>query len=59
MNRNRRLRQNSTMRSLVRETTVLPSELIYPIFVTEGRGIKEAIPSMPGVYNIPLTDFTK
>jgi len=51
MNRNRRLRQNSTMRSLVRETTVLPSELIYPIFVTEGRGIKEEIPSMPGVYN--------
>ena len=51
MNRNRRLRQNSTMRSLVRETTVLPSELIYPIFVTEGRGIKEEIPSKPGVYN--------
>lgn len=51
MNRNRRLRQNSTMRSLVRETTVLPSELIYPIFVTEGRDIKEEIPSMPGVYN--------
>ena len=51
MNRNRRLRQNSTMRSLVRETTVLPSELIYPIFVTEGRGIKEEIPSMSGVYN--------
>lgn len=51
MNRNRRLRQNGTMRSLVRETTVLPSELIYPIFVTEGRGIKEEIPSMPGVYS--------
>lgn len=51
MNRNRRLRQNGTMRSLVRETTVLPSELIYPIFVTEGRDIKEEIPSMPGVYN--------
>ena len=50
MNRNRRLRQNSAIRSLVRETTVLPSELVYPIFVTEGRGIKEEVPSMPGVY---------
>lgn len=59
MNRNRRLRQNSTMRSLVRETTVLPSELIYPIFVTEGRGIKEEIPQCRECTTIPLTDFTK
>lgn len=51
MNRNRRLRQNSAIRSLVRETTVLPSELVYPIFVTEGRDIKEEVPSMPGIYN--------
>lgn len=50
MNRNRRLRQNSAIRSLVRETTVLPSELVYPIFVKEGRGIKEEVPSMPGIY---------
>lgn len=51
MNRNRRLRQNSTIRSLVRETAVLPSELVYPIFVKDGRGIKEEVPSMPGIYN--------
>lgn len=51
MNRNRRLRQNSAIRSLVRETTVLPSELVYPIFVAEGRDIKEEVPSMPGIYN--------
>lgn len=54
MNRNRRLRQNSAIRSLVRETTVLPSELVYPIFVTEGRDIKEEVPSMPGIYNYSI-----
>lgn len=50
MNRNRRLRQNSAMRNLIRETTVLPSELVYPIFVADGRNIKNPVPSMPGIY---------
>ncbi len=50
----RRLRQNETIRSMVRETELHVSDLIYPIFVIEGEGIRKEIPSMPGVYNLSL-----
>lgn len=52
--RNRRLRTSAAMRSIVRETQLSASDLIYPIFVTEGSGIKEEIRSMPGVYHWSL-----
>lgn len=48
--RPRRLRTNRTMRELVRETRVSPNAIVYPIFVKEGRGIVEEIPSMEGQY---------
>lgn len=48
--RPRRLRTNLAMRELVRETRVSKNALIYPIFVKEGRGIVEEIPSMEGQY---------
>lgn len=48
--RPRRLRGNEIMRKMVRETRVDKSSLIYPIFVKEGTGIKEEIPTMPGQY---------
>lgn len=54
MNRMRRLRQNETIRSLVRETHLELSELIYPIFVIEGEDIKNSIDSMPGVYQYSI-----
>ncbi len=50
----RRLRQNEAIRSMVRETELHVSDLIYPLFVIEGEGIKKEIPSMPGVYNLSL-----
>lgn len=50
MKRFRRLRVNEAMRGLVRETRVLVSELVYPIFVAEGVNIKNPIASMPGIY---------
>lgn len=50
MKRMRRLRVSEVMRSLVRETRVTVSDLIYPIFVIEGKDIKNPIPSMPGIY---------
>ncbi len=50
MNRFRRLRSNETLRDLVAETAVSEKEMIYPMFVIEGEGIKEEVPSMPGVY---------
>ena len=50
MRRFRRLRASEEMRSLVRETRLSKSELIYPIFVIEGEDIKAPVPSMPGIY---------
>ncbi len=52
--RGRRLRQNSGIRYLIRETRLSKSDLICPIFVREGENIIEKIPSMPGVYRYSL-----
>lgn len=49
MNRLRRLRVNETMRGFVRETAVLVSDLVYPMFVIEGEDICSPISSMPGI----------
>ncbi|NGQ94344.1 porphobilinogen synthase [Brevibacillus sp. SYP-B805] len=52
--RHRRLRHSAAMRNLVREHHVRVEDLIYPLFVVEGTGIKEEIASMPGVYHYSL-----
>lgn len=52
--RNRRLRTNQAIRSLVRETTLSPYDFIVPLFVVEGKGIKEEITSMPNYYRYSL-----
>ena len=46
----RRLRGTQTLRALVQENQVDVGDLIYPIFVAEGRGMKQEISSMPGVF---------
>ena len=58
MQRMRRLRVNENMRSLVRETSVEISDLVYPIFVEEGENIAEPIHSMPNIkrYSIDRID---
>ena len=48
--RPRRLRGSETLRKMVRETRMDKSSLIYPLFVKEGTGIEEEIPSMEGQY---------
>ncbi|MCD8217838.1 MAG: porphobilinogen synthase [Clostridiales bacterium] len=48
--RPRRLRSGENLRKMVRETRMDPSSLIYPLFVREGSGIMEEIPTMPGQY---------
>ncbi|MCI3196310.1 porphobilinogen synthase [Bacillus sp. HU-1818] len=53
-NRHRRLRANASMRELVKETRLHPSDFIYPIFVVEGLEGKKAVPSMPDVYHVSL-----
>jgi porphobilinogen synthase len=46
----RRMRRTEAIRSLIRENHVDISDLVYPLFVIEGNGIKEEIESMPGIY---------
>lgn len=55
--RNRRLRTNESIRSLVRETTLTTSDFVMPMFVMEGENLQEPIPSMPGIFrrSIDLT----
>ena len=52
--RPRRLRNNDAIRSLVRETILNPSDLVYPLFVVEGENIKKEIPSMPDNYHFSV-----
>ena len=52
--RPRRLRANATIRRMVRETAVSPSDFIYPLFVKPGKGLKDEIKSMPGQYQLSL-----
>ncbi|PYM11385.1 MAG: porphobilinogen synthase, partial [Verrucomicrobia bacterium] len=47
----RRLRRNQTLRSMVRECDVNRDDLIYPMFVVHGRGIKREIKGLPGNYH--------
>ncbi len=59
LRRNRRLRTSEAIRSLVRETTITPNDFIVPLFVVEGKGIKEEIPSMPNYYRMSLDLLSK
>ncbi len=52
--RPRRLRQNENFRAMVRETRLSPSQFILPLFVQTGKGIKEEISSMPGVFRLSV-----
>lgn len=52
--RNRRLRTNDAIRSLVRETSISPNDFLVPLFVVEGKGVKEEIASMPNYYRYSL-----
>src|SRR4051812_27167659 len=54
VHRPRRLRRSETLRGLVRETTLAPSNFIYPLFVVEGRGVRKAVSSMPGIFNLSI-----
>ncbi len=55
--RPRRLRSSEGLRKLVRETTLLKEDLIYPLFVVEGQDVKAEISSMPGVYHLSIDRF--
>lgn len=57
LHRGRRLRTNESIRSLVRETTLSPSDFMFPMFIAEGENYIVEIPSMPGIFrrSIDLT----
>jgi porphobilinogen synthase len=57
LHRGRRLRTNESIRSLVRETTLSPTDFMFPMFIAEGENVKVEIPSMPGIFrrSIDLT----
>ncbi|MGB5386804.1 MAG: porphobilinogen synthase [Eudoraea sp.] len=59
LRRNRRLRANNAIRHLVRETILTPSDFLVPLFIVEGHGIKEEIPSMPNYYRLSLDNLGK
>ena len=54
LRRNRRLRASEAIRSLVRETIITPNDFLVPLFVVEGKGVKEEIASMPNYYRFSL-----
>lgn len=54
LKRNRRLRTNEAIRSLVRETIITPNDFLVPLFVVEGKGVKQEIASMPNYYRFSL-----
>jgi len=55
----RRLRIHETLRNLTRETIVTPDDFIYPLFVREGKGIKDEVSSMPGVFQMSIDEIVK
>ena len=59
MIRMRRLRASSNLRSLVRETVVTKDDLVYPVFIKEGKDIKEPVASMPGIYQYSADRFNE
>ncbi|MEX2516169.1 MAG: porphobilinogen synthase [Gammaproteobacteria bacterium] len=53
-NRPRRMRADDFSRRLMRETLLTPADLIYPMFVIEGQGQREAVASMPGIERVSI-----
>ncbi len=54
VHRPRRLRRTETLRRMVRETRLEPSDFVAPLFVCDGEGVKREISSMPGCFNMSV-----
>lgn len=57
--RPRRLRRNATIRAMVEETVLRPSDFIAPLFVIDGKKAPEPVKSMPGVSRLNIKDLVK
>ena len=59
LNRPRRMRESSFSRTLMRENNISVSNLIYPMFVIEGTGVRQDIESMPGIQRLSIDELIK
>src|ERR1700686_1134765 len=57
--RMRRLRRTAELRNLVCETRLTPDAFVYPLFVCPGEGVRKAVRSMPGVFNLSVDEAVK
>jgi porphobilinogen synthase len=57
--RMRRMRRDEFSRKLMRETTLAPANLIYPVFVLEGSGKRDAVSSMPGIDRVSIDELVR
>jgi len=57
--RMRRLRRTDSLRALVLETTLEPGDLIYPLFICPGEGVRRPVSSMPGVFNLSIDETVR
>jgi len=57
--RPRRLRKNENFRRMVRETSLSVDDMVYPLFVIEGKGVKKPISSMPGNFQMSVDHLVK
>ena len=55
--RMRRMRESAALRNIAQETRISVSDFIYPIFVTHGRGVRNPIDPMPGMYQLSLDNL--
>ncbi len=53
--RMRRLRRTGVLRAIVRETALAPTDLVQPMFITAGEGVRESVPSMPGIERLSIS----
>ena len=57
LRRPRRNRKNQVIRDLVVETTLSKNDLIYPLFMVQGAGIRDEVPSMPGIFRFSVDNL--
>src|SRR6478672_479608 len=57
--RPRRLRRTAALRNLVRETHLAPAQLVLPVFVREGKNLRKAVESMPGINQTSVDEMLR
>src|SRR2546430_12958140 len=55
--RMRRLRRTAALRRLVQETHIAPAQLVWPLFVCHGEGVRREVPTLPGVYQTSVDEL--